>query len=102
MVLQSEREKYDRKNGSMFRIFYTEYGYILGTVRNNSLITIGINPSTVELEKVDNTMKAVGRIAMGKGVDSFIMFNVYAQRSTDFNQMDKEINPMLHKKHEGF
>lgn len=42
-------------------------------------------------------MKSVERIAMGNGFDSFIMFNVYAQRATDPNQMNKEINPMLHK-----
>lgn len=41
-------------------------------------------------------MKSVERIAMGNGFDSFIMFNVYAQRATDPNQMNKEINPMLH------
>ena len=64
---------------------------------NNPLITIGINPSTAEPEKMDNTMKSVERIAMGNGFDSFIMFNVYAQRATDPNQMNKEINPMLHK-----
>lgn len=42
-------------------------------------------------------MKSVEKIAMGNGFDSFIMFNVYAQRATDPNQMNKEINPMLHK-----
>ena len=42
-------------------------------------------------------MKSVERIAMGNGCDSFIMFNVYAQRATDPNQMNKKINPMLHK-----
>ena len=42
-------------------------------------------------------MKSDERIAMGNGFDSFIMFNVYAQRATDPNQMNKEINPMLHK-----
>lgn len=41
-------------------------------------------------------MKSIERIAMGNGFDSFIMFNVYAQRATDPNQMNKEINPMLH------
>ena len=64
---------------------------------NNPLITIGINPSTAEPKKMDNTMKSVERIAMGNGFDLFIMFNVYAQRATDPNQMNKEINPMLHK-----
>lgn len=77
--------------------FYTDYRYILGTVGNNPLITIGINPSTVESEKMDNTLKSVERIAKGNGFDSFIMFNVYVRRATDPKQMNKEINPILHK-----
>ena len=97
MVMQSKREKYDRTKWICIPDFYTEYRYILGTVGNNPLITIGINPSTAEPEKMDNTMNSVERIAMRNGFDSFIMFNVYAQRSTDPNKMDKEINPRLHK-----
>ena len=97
MVMQSEREKYDRTKQIYIPDFYTKYRYILGTVGNNPLITIGINPSTAEPEKMDNTMNSVERIAMRNGFDSFIMFNVYAQRSTDPNKMDKEINPRLHK-----
>lgn len=97
MVMQSGREKYDQTKWIYIPDFYTEYRYILGTVGNNPLITIGINPSTAEPEKMDNTMNSVERIAMRNGFDSFIMFNVYAQRSTDANKMDKEINPRLHK-----
>ena len=96
MVMQNEREKYDQTKWIYVPDFYTDYRYILGTVGNNPLITIGINPSTAEPEKMDNTMKSVEKIAMGNGFDSFIMFNVYAQRATDPNQMNKEINPMLH------
>ena len=95
MVMQNERENTIRQNGSMFRIFIRTIDIFW--VGNNPLITIGINPSTAEPEKMDNTMKSVERIAMGNGFDSFIMFNVYAQRATDPNQMNKEINPMLHK-----
>ena len=97
MAMQNEREKYNRTKWIYVPDFYTEYRYILGTVGNNPLITIGINPSTAEPEKMDNTMKSVERIATGNGFDSFIMFNVYAQRATDPNQINKEINPMLHK-----
>lgn len=65
MVLQSERENYDRTKRIYIPDFYIEYRYILETVGNNPLITIGINPSTAEPEKMDNTMKTVERIAMG-------------------------------------
>ena len=37
------------------------------------------------------------RIALGNGFDSFIMFNVYAQRATDPDSMEKICNPLLHR-----
>ena len=77
--------------------FYTEYRYILGTRGDNPLICIGINPSTAEPDNLDNTLKSVQRIAEGNGFDSFIMFNVYAQRATDPNDMDIEFNSALHE-----
>ena len=77
--------------------FYSEYRYILGTRGKNTLICIGINPSTAEPDNLDNTLKSVERIALGNGFDSFIMFNVYAQRATDPNSMEKVCNLQLHK-----
>ena len=77
--------------------FYSEYRYILGTRGKNPLICIGINPSTAEPDNLDNTLKSVDRIALGNGFDSFIMFNVYAQRATSPDDMEKTYNPLLHK-----
>lgn len=77
--------------------FYSEYRYILGTRGKNPLICIGINPSTAKPDDLDNTLKSVERIALGNGFDSFLMFNVYAQRATDPNSMEKICNPLLHK-----
>jgi len=77
--------------------FYSEYRYILGTRGENPLICIGINPSTAEPDNLDNTLKSVERIALGNGFDSFIMFNVYAQRATDPDAMEKKCNLMLHQ-----
>ena len=77
--------------------FYSEYRYILGTRGENPLICIGINPSTAEPGNLDNTLKSVDRIAKGNGFDSFIMFNVYAQRATNPYAMEKVCNPLLHK-----
>ncbi len=76
--------------------FYSEYRYILGTRGKNPLICIGINPSTAEPDNLDNTLKSVERIAHGNGFDSFIMFNVYAQRATSPDDMEKRCNPALH------
>ena len=77
--------------------FYSEYRYILGTRGKNPLICIGINPSTAQPGDLDNTLKSVQRIAQGNGFDSFIMFNVYAQRATDPDAMEKTCNEKLHR-----
>jgi len=77
--------------------FYSEYRYILGTRGQNPLICIGINPSTAKPDDLDNTLKSVQRIALGNGFDSFIMFNVYAQRATNPDTMEKVCNPALHR-----
>lgn len=77
--------------------FYSEYRYILGTRGKNPLICIGINPSTAQPGDLDNTLKSVQRIAHGNGFDSFIMFNVYAQRATDPDAMEQDCNWALHK-----
>ena len=77
--------------------FYSEYRYILGTRGKHPLICIGINPSTAQPGDLDNTLKSVERIALGNGFDSFIMFNVYAQRATDPDAMERSCNMALHR-----
>ena len=76
---------------------YSEYRYILGTRGKNPLICIGINPSTAAPEALDPTLKSVERIAHANGYDSFLMFNVYAQRATRPDDMEKAMNPLLHE-----
>ena len=76
---------------------YTEYRYILGTTGKTPLICVGINPSTAAPERLDPTLQSVQRIALGNGFDSFIMFNVYAQRATSPDDMEQECNAELHR-----
>ena len=76
---------------------YVDYRYILGTRGENPLICIGINPSTAKPDDLDNTLKSVERTARFNGYDSFIMFNVYAQRATNPDDMEKTCNIALHK-----
>jgi len=90
-------EEYDIEKWLYAPNFYSEYRYILGTRGKNPLICIGINPSTAKPDDLDNTLKSVERIALGNGFDSFIMFNVYAQRATNPDAMERACNPMLHK-----
>jgi len=76
---------------------YSEYRYILGTRGKKPLICVGINPSTAAPDDLDNTLKSVERVAHHNGYDSFIMFNVYAQRATDPYDMEPELNRALHE-----
>ena len=76
---------------------YSPYRYILGTRGVRPLICIGINPSTAVPGALDNTLKSVDRIAKHNGFDSFIMFNVYAERATLPTDMDRECNAYLHE-----
>ena len=85
----TRHDDYDAARWLYVPPYYTEYRYILGTRGENPLICIGINPSTAQPGDLDNTLKSVERIALGNGYDSFTMFNVYPQRATDPNDMDK-------------
>ncbi len=56
-----------------------------------------MNPSTAAPDALDPTLKSVERIARANGYDSFLMFNVYAQRATRPRDMDRELNGALHR-----
>ena len=75
---------------------YTEYRYILGTRGEKPLICVGINPSTAAPDALDPTLQSAQRIALSNGYDSFLMFNVYAQRATRPDDMERSCNPVLH------
>ena len=75
---------------------YQEYRYILATRGERPLICVGVNPSTAAPGDLDNTLNSVERVALHNGYDSFIMFNVYAQRATRPEDMDQSCNAALH------
>ena len=97
LALSGRSGGYDSQKWLYVPDFYTEYRYILGTRGQNPLICIGVNPSTAAPDDLDNTLKSVSRIAAGNGFDSWIMFNVYAQRATRPEDMDRELNQVLHR-----
>ena len=76
---------------------YSEYRYILGTRGEHPLICVGINPSTAAPDDLDPTLQSAQRIALANGYDSFLMFNVYAQRATRPDDMEPTLNPALHE-----
>ena len=88
---------YDHERWLYVPDHYEEYRYILGTRGARPLICIGVNPSTAAPDDLDNTLKSVQRIADANGFDSFIMFNVYAQRATRPQDMESEENRFLHR-----
>jgi len=92
-----QRGDYDASRWLYVPDYYTEYRYILGTRGERPLICIGVNPSTAEPDRLDNTLKSVERIARFNGYDSFIMFNVYAQRATRPGDMDTLRSETLHR-----
>ena len=99
-ALETEKRgtsEYDVKKWIYVPNTYSEYRYILGTRGKNPLICIGINPSTAKPDCLDNTLKSVERTALFNGYDSFIMFNVYAQRATNPDDMDTVLNEKLHR-----
>lgn len=96
-ALTSTNTDYDRSRWMYVPDFYSEYRYILGTRGSRPLICVGINPSTAAPDDLDNTLKSVERIALHNGYDSFMMFNVYAQRATNPDDMEQQLNTLLHQ-----
>lgn len=95
-ALEPTCDDFDRDAWIYVPDHYSEYRYLLGTRGRKPLICIGVNPSTAIPGRLDNTLKSVERIARFNGYDSFLMFNVYAQRATLPGDMDPELNPLLH------
>ena len=96
-ALQPTGADFDRSRWLYVPDHYSEYRYLLGTRGNFPLVCIGINPSTAIPDRLDNTLKSAQRIALNNGYDSFVMFNVYAQRATDPDDMERQMNPVLHR-----
>lgn len=93
----SRTEGYDRGKWLYVPDTYAEYRYILGTRGTHPLICIGVNPSTAAPDDLDNTLKSVARIASANDFDSWIMFNVYPQRATRPDDMDRARCEGLHR-----
>ena len=97
MARSGQSGGYDAEKWLYVPDFYTEYRYLLGTRGEKPLVCIGINPSTAEPDRLDPTLQSVERVAKNNGYDSFLMFNVYAQRATSPDDMEKVCNPLLHE-----
>ena len=84
-------------------IIYREYyegnkekRFLLGTKGKKTLLVIGLNPSVADRETNDLTIKKVSTFAERNSFDSFIMLNLYAQRTTYPNHLHQELDIQLH------
>lgn len=95
LLYEESAEGFDAEKWIYVPPFYSEYRYVLGTRGKNPLIVIGVNPSTASPDALDPTLKSAQRIAKLNGYDSFWMINVYPQRATDPDDMERKCNGFL-------
>lgn len=74
--------------------------YVLGTVGENPLVCVGVNPSTAAPGDLDLTVSKVMGFAFRNGFDSWVMLNLYPQRSTDPGGMHPAPDPELQTENE--
>jgi len=70
--------------------------FALGTEGTKPLIVIGINPSTADDKNPDKTINRVMGFAEGNGFDSFIMLNLYPQRTPYPSDLHSNLDLGIH------
>lgn len=73
-----------------------KYRFTLVQKGEKVLLVIGLNPSTADELKPDQTMRKVMGFAEGHGYDGFVMLNLSAERSTNPADMAQELNTDMH------
>lgn len=74
--------------------------FVLGIAGQNPLVCFGINPSTAVPNALDPTVTRVSKFAAQNNFDSWTMFNVYPQISTDPKGMHRMLDPALKAENE--
>ncbi len=72
--------------------------FLLGKSGKKPLFVIGLNPSTANESKPDNTVTKIMRFAELNNYDSFLMLNLYPQRTSQPKKLDNSINHEYHRK----
>lgn len=72
--------------------------FSLGTIGAKPLYAIGVNPSTADDINPDPTIKRIMGFAKNAGFDSFVMLNVYPQRTPYPDNIHLKINKSIHKR----
>jgi hypothetical protein len=74
-----------------------EFRFNLGTSGLKPLFVIGLNPSTANDKLPDRTITRVMEYANKHGYDSFVMLNLYAQRTPNPDNLHAIFDDQLHK-----
>lgn len=75
--------------------------FALGTTGEKPLFVIGLNPSIACDKEPDLTIKKVMKFAENGGFDSFVMLNLYAQRTPFPENMHNKLDIKLHERNLG-
>jgi len=73
-----------------------EFRFLLGNPGKKPLFVIGLNPSTADNKKSDPTVTRVMGYATRNNFDSFVMLNLYAQRTPYPEKLHVQMNDQLH------
>lgn len=74
--------------------------YVLGERGENPLFCIGVNPSTAEPGKLDNTLRNVKAWAKRLGHNGWVMLNLYPQRATNPKDLDIDCNSFIRRQNQ--
>lgn len=69
------------------------YRYLIGTVGDNPLIVMSINPSVGSPTQTSATLGTVRHIAHAYGYDSWIILCLYPQRATHLDELTEMADP---------
>tara|TARA_B100000508_G_scaffold75230_1_gene58558 strand:- start:2723 stop:3253 length:531 start_codon:yes stop_codon:yes gene_type:complete len=69
--------------------------YALGISGKNPLFVVGLNPSTADDQKPDQTIKKVMGFAQRNGFDGFVMLNLYPKRTPYPDRLHKRFNKSI-------
>lgn len=75
--------------------------FVLGSSGAYPLVCFGVNPSTATPQAPDPTLRIVSNLVK-LPFDSFLMFNLYPQRSTKPRGMHRTVDPQLIHENERF
>lgn len=75
----------------------TQFRFTLGTSGNKPLFVIGLNPSTADDKLPDRTITKVMGFAARHNCDSFVMLNLYAQRTPKPDNLHSISDKQLHQ-----